>query len=81
MNKSNAPPVRVFSPEQAIRIAADDIEYLRPLDVYRVLSTTPAVYRQEVADFIRGHHPLYPRMLAEVEYSMKELQPSQEEEP
>lgn len=45
-----------ISPELAIKIAADDIESLRRIDVFRVLDT----YRdnaKEIGAFIRQHRP------------------------
>ena len=41
------------NPGQFIKIAADSIKTLRKVDVDRVLTETPAAFRQEVAAYIR----------------------------
>lgn len=45
-------PELTFSPEQAIKVAADDVYQLRPSDVYRVLSEAGQDHMEEVAEYI-----------------------------
>ena len=45
-----------FSPEQAIKVAADDVYALRASDVYRVLDEAGSDHRYEVAQYITKNH-------------------------
>lgn len=62
-----------FSPEQAIKVAADSIDNLRPIDVYRVLSETSADNRESVKKYIIKNHSGNQRMLDEVRAAMDEI--------
>ena len=64
-----------FSPEQAIKVAADDIESLRPVDTYRVLSGTSVENREDVRQYIVKNHSDNQRMLDAVRKAMDELKP------
>jgi 8-oxo-dGTP pyrophosphatase MutT (NUDIX family)/alkylhydroperoxidase family enzyme len=46
-----------FSPEAAVKVAADDVARLRKPDVFRVIDWSPPEHRQAVADYIRTNRP------------------------
>lgn len=46
-----------FRPEQAIKIAADNIGSLRKPDVFRVLDWAPAEHREKLANYITSNRP------------------------
>lgn len=60
------------NPGQFIKIAADSINALRKVDVDRVLTETPAAFRQEVAAYIRDQRK---DLADEVDEVMDEIQP------
>lgn len=67
-----APPgIEKFNPEQAIKIAADSIDTLRRVDVFRVLNQ----YKEnsiEIGNYIKSNRP---DLVAEVDKILGELQP------
>ena len=67
----------VFNPEQAIKIAADSIEQLRRVDVFRVLNTY-SNKSKELGDYIKSKRP---DLVAEVDKILgvpHEVQPKEE---
>ena len=66
-----------FSPENAIKLVADDIESLRPVDVYRVLSTY-SDHIEEMRGYIIKNHPSNQRMLDKVREAYEEIMEDKE---
>ena len=66
-----------FSPENAIKLVADDIESLRPIDVYRVLSTY-SDHIEEMRAYIIKNHPSNQRMLDKVREAYEEIMEGKE---
>jgi hypothetical protein len=65
------PGIEKFNPEQAIKIAADSIEQLRRVDVFRVLDEY-SNKSKELGDYIKSKRP---DLVAEVDKILGELQP------
>lgn len=55
-----------WNPANEIQSVADDIESLRPCDVYRVLAETSNEHREEMRSFIVKNHAYNQRILDEV---------------
>jgi hypothetical protein len=71
--KGDSGAAQPFNPETAIKIAADDIESLRPIDVYRVLDSVAPENLVEMRSYIIKNHKTNQRMLDSVRKAWSEL--------
>lgn len=61
---------QAFDPEQAIKIAANNVKELRKQDVYRVLDSNPAEHMDAIADHVKRNRP---ELAAEVDSALSDI--------